>query len=35
MKILINIKNFIFKLFGKKKDSKDKKNNSEDIYPLW
>ena len=38
MKILINIKNFILKLFGKRKynkDNKDKKDNSEDIYPLW
>ena len=35
MKILINIKNFILKLFGKRKDNKGKKNNSEDIYPLW
>ena len=35
MKILANIKNFIYKLFGKKKDNKDKKDNSEDIYPLW
>ncbi len=35
MNIFVNIKNYILKLFGKKKDNKDKKDNSEDIYPLW
>ena len=35
MKILINFKKFILRLLGKKKDIKDKKDNSEDIYPLW